>query len=237
MGIPWIRDGNRVKSNFKKLGEKWITTKTCHIFFPCHYEEKRLAMVTDRVDVVGIIMILVDDAYAVLSVNAMLSLSPDETTMIEMEGEKYYKLTFDPGSVVMESTKVVKQDALPYQIYDSFISKGRIPWYVDYLDMCRLFETAKQYADVNVGSNPEVMQLMASLIARDKKDRTIYYRQIVKDKNDTENRLVFIPIKSVEYGATNTVNKLGGSYFQTGVISSLNNPTEKVENIESILRY
>ena len=107
---------------------------------------------------------------------------------------------------------------------------------MNYIDMCRLFDTAKEYADANVGSNPEVIQMMISLIARDKDNRNIYYRQIANTNQDIDNRLVFIPIRNINYGATNTVNKLGGNYMSTGIISALNNPSDKVENIESILR-
>lgn len=238
MNTPkWIRDANRVKSNFKKLGDKWVTKEQCQILFPCYYEEKKLATITDIVKVLGVCMILVNDTYAVLSVNAMIEFTPSEINTTEIDNEKYYQMVFDPGSIVIDNIKIVKQDTLPYYIYDVFISKGKIPWFMNYTDVCKLFDTAKEYADANVGSNPEIIQLLVSLIARDKKDRTLYFRQIVKDKIQQGNDVVFIPMKSIDYGATNTVTKLGGNYMSIGIVSALNNPSDKVENIESILRY
>ena len=50
------------------------------------------------------------------------------------------------------------------------------------------------------------------------------------------NPPVFIPISSIEFGATNTLNKLGGNYFDKGVASALVTPTESVELIEIIIR-
>lgn len=233
----YIRDKNVIKNNFKKIGEKWIAIKTCQVLFPVHYSEKSLCeFSSDVTKVLGIVMIIVDKTYAVLSVNAMVDFTPSEITTIDVDGEQYYQMSFDAGSTVIDNMKVVKQDTLPYYIYDVFISKGRIPFYLNYVDVCKLFDTARSYADANVGERPEVIQLMVSLIARDKKDRTKYYRQIIKDNSGVDTNMVFIPMKSVEYGATNTVNKLGGNYFQTGVVSALINPSEKVENIESILR-
>ena len=236
MFANYVRDSNVVKNNFKKLNNKWIAIKPCKVIFPVHYAEKKLCEFNSEITkVLGIVMILVNNTYAVLSVNAMIEFTPGEISTIELEGEQYYQMSFDAGSTVINNMKVVKEDILPYFIYDVFISKGRIPGYMNYEDVCKIFDTAKSYADANVGERPEVIQLMVSIVARDKNDRTKYYRQVVKDHTDN-SRLVFIPMKSVEYGATNTVNKLGGNYFQTGVISALINPSDKVENIESILR-
>lgn len=232
--LKWIRDANIIKSNFKKLGSSWVTKENCDIYFPCHYTEKKLAILGDHAKVLGVVMISVGNTYAVLSVNAMIDFTPSEITTVDMYDEKYYKMSFDKGSIVISNINVVKQDTLPYFIYDVFISKGRIPWYMDYTDMCKIFDTAGEYADTNIGNNPEVIQTLISLIARDKNDRTKYYRQVTDE--DAKDRLVFIPINSVSYGATNTVNKLGGNYMSTGIISALNNPSDKVENIEAILR-
>jgi hypothetical protein len=46
---------------------------------------------------------------------------------------------------------------------------------------------------------------------------------------------VYIPLRSVTYTATNTTNKLAGSYFQEGLVSALVSPSERKERIESIL--
>ena len=50
------------------------------------------------------------------------------------------------------------------------------------------------------------------------------------------NPASYIPLNSVYYAATNTVNKLAGNHFDKGVVSALITPTEEIEHIESLLR-
>ena len=110
MNTPeWIRDANIIKQNFKKLGSSWVAIEDCKIFFPCHYEEKKLAIISDSVRSLGVVMIAVDSKYAVLSVNAMIDFTPSEVSTVDMDGEKYYQLSFDKGSIVIENINVVKQ--------------------------------------------------------------------------------------------------------------------------------
>lgn len=231
----YLRDPSLINKHFKKINNSLIALKDCSVFFPKIYEQKALATISDEVSVLGVLMFQVDSTYAVMNLNAMVHFTPIRTDSVNIDGEDYYQMVFEAGSRVIPELTVVKRDTLPYLVYDLFISNGKIPFYMGYLDMCRLFDTAKAYADADVGTRPEVIQLLVSLIARSKSNQNKYYRQVISDKTD-ESDLKFIPIKSVAYGATNTVNRLGGSGFKTGVISSLIYPADKVENIESILR-
>lgn len=231
----YLRDSDVIKSNFKVINKRWVALKDCEIYFPVEYKLKGLAEVSDHVYTLGVVMITVGTVYAVLSVNAMITFNPTSIEEIKYGNDPYYKLSFEAGDTVIENIDIVKQDTLPYHIYDLFISKGKIPAYMSYVDMCRLFETSKSYADANVGSRPEVVQLMISLIARAKEDKRIYYRQVVDSDPESKN-LEWIKMSNIEYGATNTLNKLGGNYFSEGVASALINPTERLENIENLLR-
>ena len=124
-----------------------------------------------------------------------------------------------------------------YKIYDTLISKGQIPWYVGYSELGRLFESAKDFAGANIGGAREVGELIASMLARDPKDRTKYYRQVVQS-TDGEAAVapVFVGLKSVAYSASSTLSKLGGSYFQVGVTSALINPSMRSEKLDRLLR-
>ena len=87
-----------------------------------------------------------------------------------------------------------------------------------------------------MGENPEVIQLLTSLVSRNVNNRLQYYRSVVNTRKDLiDNPPAFVPLKSVMYSATNTVNKLVGSYFSEGVVSSLLYPTTRVEPLERIL--
>lgn len=232
-----IRDGEKIISCLKEIGDKLITTKGCKIYFPKRFEDKGVATIGSYNEVLGFIGIVVDNKYyAALSVIAKIPFTPDETNTIDINGTIYYEMSFDPGSVVCPNLNVIKQDTLCFNIYDIFF-KGCVPWYMDYKDMCDIYSTAKEYADASIGERPEAIALSVSLIARDSDNIRIYYRQTVGNMSKgCVKTPTWISMKSVEYGATNTISKLGGNYFQDGVISSLLDPTDKVEKIERILR-
>lgn len=232
------RDGDKVTASLKELGNTLVTLTGCKVYFPVSFENYKLAAFDGSdIKVLGAFIIALEDkSYGLVNVNTKMSLTPSEVNTVPINGDMYYELVFDKGSTVSDNLECLKDDVLTYYIYNYFVGKGLVPWYFTYNDLCHLFDTADEYANAKVGSNPEIIGLMMSIITRDMKNRTIPYRQVVKTLNDTVNPPVFIPISSIEFGATNTLNKLGGNYFDKGVASALVTPTESVELIESIIR-
>lgn len=233
------REPTKVHSYLRELEDgRLVTTKGCKIYIPTRFAERGLASIGIETHIVGIYAIVVEDLYyGVSMVNAMIRIEPTSTMKVVIEEEEYFEFMFEPGSTVMASTQLVKQDTLVYKIYDEIISKGRVPWYLGYLELGKLFDTAKYHAGANIGGNHEVTELIVSMIARDPKDRTKYYRQTVKTLDDLKRTPpAFIPLRSVTYAATNTTNKLAGSYFNDGLVSALVSPADRVERIEEILR-
>lgn len=233
-----IRDPERIKSCLQELpDESLVAIKKCKIIIPTRFEERSLAEIGMDIFIVGIYAIITEDKYyAVSLVNTMIKITPTSIMKIKIKGVEHYEFTFDPGQVVMPRTNLVKDDILVYRIYDEIISKGKVPWYLTYDDLGHIFDTALSHAGANVGTNPEVTELIISIIARNGKDRTQYYRSSINSLDDIKtNPPVFISMKSVPYAATNTTNKLAGSYWSEGVVSSLISPSTKKERIETIL--
>ena len=231
-----IRDAQRVHECLQELPDgRVVTSKRVKIHIPARFAERDLAYVGVENFILGIYAIIVEDKfYGVSLVNAMIPIDPSETNRIKIFGVEYFEFVFEPGSTVFKTLELVKTDTLTYKIYDEILSGGRIPWYVGYEELGKLFDTAQYHAGANIGGNQEVTQLIASIVARDPKDRTKYYRTAVQSLGDLRTvHPVYVPLMSVEYSAT---NKLGGSYFGTGVVSALNDPSDRTERIEDILR-
>lgn len=230
-----IRDGEKVRSYLKEIKDQLVTTKGCKVYFPKRFETKGLADIGTTSLVLGMVAITVEDQYyATMSVITRVPFMADEINIVSIDDVPYYELVFRPGAVVIPNMNCLKKDVLCYAVYDLFISKGEVPWYMDYNDLSRIFDTSVKYAGASVSDRPEVMAMMISLIARNPNQLTEYYRQV----SDQENigKPEWVAMKSVEFGATNTVNKLGGNYMQVGIVSSLIDPATREENIESILR-
>lgn len=234
-----VRDAARVRAALHELPDgRVVTSKRMKIHIPARFAERDLAYVGVDNFILGIYAIILEDNfYAVSLVNAMIPIDPSETNRIKVHDVEYYEFVFEPGSTVYKTLNLVKTDTLTYMIYDEILSGGRIPWYVGYEELGKLFDTAQYHAGANIGGNQEVTQLIASIVARDPHDRTKYYRTAVETLSDLRSvQPVYVPLKSVEYGATSTLNKLGGSYFSLGVVSALNDPSDRTERIDDILR-
>lgn len=233
----FIRDPDRVYQALAKTKDKLIAKEPVRIYIPVRFSEVNLAHIGSEIYTVGIFMIATeDDRYAVSSVTAMIPIDPTNTAKVKMDDTEYYEFFFRKGSTIITNLNLVQDNKLVYSIFNEIYTKGKAPWFLNYLDYSSLLHTAKKHAGVNIGENHEVMELLASMLARVPEDKTKYYRQYVKTKEDIfKKQPAIIPLRSVQYSATNTTNKLAGSYFRPALVSALNNPSERQERVESIL--
>lgn len=235
----YLRDPVRVQSYLRELeDERLVTTKGCKIVIPARFAERELAYIGTDTRIVGIFAMIVEDKYYAVSVaNAMMRITPSATVKVEYDGDEYYEFSFDAGATVVASTQLVQTDTLVYSIYNEILAKGRVPWYMGYEEMAGLFDTAKHHASAKIGQNQEITELIVSIIGRNDKDRHMQYRHLVQSYEQiSSNPPAFIPLRSVTYAASNTLNKIAGSYARDGMVSALVTPTDRVERIEDILR-
>jgi hypothetical protein len=233
-----IRDPAKIHSCLRELpDERLVAVKPVKIYIPTRFAERNLAAIGIETNIVGIFAMVAEDTYyAVSLVNAMVRIDPTSTVKVMVDDTEYYEFLFVAGSTVLPSVQLVKNDTLVYRIYDEIISKGRIPHYLNYMDLSRIFDTAKFHAGANIGTSQEVTELIISLIARDAKERHTYYREVCTSNEYLEGTApAFIPLRSVTYSATNTTNKMAGSYYHEGVVSALVSPSTRQEKIEKLL--
>jgi len=214
-----------------------ITTADCRILIPERYASRHLATVGDKVYILGFFALIMDEAYySVSRTCAMMRITPSSTDRIEMEGMAFLEFKFFKGDTVFPSTELVKNDTLTYYIYDELVAKGNIPWYFNYYDIAKLFETAQEFAGINLG-NRSVLELILSTTCRDSTDLTRLYRHIIeKDEDIVNNPPVITPFRSVIWNVSDTTSKIIGAYYSDSIISALVNPNEQVERIEELLR-
>lgn len=234
-----IRDPARIHACLQELPDgKLIALKPVKIYIPVRFSERGLAEIGVDTYICGIYAMTYDDKYyAVSTVNASIRIQPSSTIRVKINGVEYFEFSFDAGGIVMHSTNLVKIDVLVYKIYDEIISKGRVPWYLEYDDLGKIFDTAYKHAGARIGEDAAVTEFIISIIARNPADRTEYFRTCVNTEADLAKvKPAFIALKSVTYAATNTTNKLAGSYYSVGVVSALVSPSTRTERIENLLR-
>lgn len=235
-----IRNPDKVIACLEEIADgRLIAKKAIKIYIPSRFAERDLADLGVENNIVGVYAIVVDDTYyGVSMVNAMVRIDPTSVLKVMCDGEEYIEFYFAPGSTVICSLSLVRSDFLVYSIYNEILAKGRIPWYLSYDDLAGIFDTAKYHAGTSVGDNREVTELIISLIARDVKNRHNYYRTVPQALEDVMDiQPAYVGLKSVVYSATNTLNKIAGSYMSDGLVSALVSPTTRVERMENLLRY
>lgn len=214
-----------------------VALKPVTICFPERFTTKKLAEVGSTVSATGIMAVRCDNDYGVATINAMIRFTPTYITTVKYDGEDYLELNFDAGAIVTPNYNVVKDDLLVYWIYSEIIAKGKVPWYLNYEDLAKLFLSAQQYAGFKVGTNHAIMEMFAAAVSRDTKNPKRYARHTTQHRLSTlADAPDFIALRNVSYGPSNTTAKLMGSYFDEGMTSALNDPAAKTERIEELLR-
>ena len=235
----YVRNAEAVKACLKDTASgQWMVTKPCKIQVPSRFIDRNLGEVGIDTYVYGIFALILEDGnYAVNSACAMMKIEPFKILTTEINGVSYHEFFFKAGSVITNSLNLVKDDTSPYYVLDELIFKGNIPWYIEYEDLAKIFDTAAKHAGSKLASNYEILELIASVVSRDPKNRSNYYRSLIStDAEKKTTKPAYVPLASVFFSASNTVDKLAGNYFSDGVVSALVQPANQVEHIESILR-
>lgn len=235
----FVRNSPRVHKALKVLPNgSLVCIEPVKIYVPSRFTEQGLAELGSQTYISGLYAMVVDKVqFASSTVNAMIEITPSSIGTITIDGDEYLEFSFDAGSVVMPNLKPVKNKTFVYNIYSELFAKGRVPWYLGYLQMGRIFDTAKKHAGADVGDSHEITELLNSIVARDATNRHHFYRSSVKTLNDLNTSPpAYISMRSIQYAMSTTLDRIGGSYFSEGVVSALVNPSEKEGRMSEILR-
>lgn len=235
----YTRNASAINAQLFETESGQIISKVpCKIQIPARFADIGLGQVGVNTFVYGCFAIINENnEYAVCNVNTLIEINPFKTLKVKINEVDYYEFTFEAGQVVIKTSTTVKRDTLMYNVIDELIFQGKIPWYLNYEDVGKLFDTAKEFANSNIGENLETIEFLTSIVTRTIDDRTMYLRLAANSYSDTTiNKITFVPLKSMFYSVNSTLNKLSGSYFSDGLTSALVKTTDEVGKLESILR-
>ena len=228
------RDAAKVREHLKEInfGEKIkLTTKSrAYMYIPYRFVTASLALIEDRVQVISQYCIVIGGHYTVANVPALVEIKPDSRKRVKIGDEEYLEFFFDQNSIVLEDTRLFKQSSQVYNIFNEEIAKGNVPMYFNDTDLLFCLDLADSYAGLKLGKNNVSIEMIISSITRQAKDLTEYYR--LNPTGDYQ----FIALRNTSLGATNTLAKMMGSYYEPGITSSLARDSDKLEDIERLLR-
>lgn len=231
-----IRNPEKVGELLQEMDGALYPLEECRIHIPVRFAERGLASIGAETYVIGILPLIFGEFYSIIMVDALIRIEPTEVNRVTIEETEYYEFVFAPGSEMIPNLNLAMVDTVTYRIYDEIIAKARVPWYLNYFDLAKIFDTAPAYAGANIGRNKEVTELLISIVARDQRRRTDYYRRVIQGPAELESYPpVYASLNDVSLSATNAVAKLGGGHFRDGTVSALVSPSERPEPLEQLL--
>ncbi|EGO2129074.1 hypothetical protein ITP31_003897 [Salmonella enterica] len=233
------RNVEAVLSTLAELPDGALVTKTgCVIHVPESFRAKQLISLGKEISFIGYFaMITPDGNYCTWKVPSMIRTMPDDIHNVEIDGKMYYELHYPKGARVAKSTDLLVDQLTLYPLFEDVIARARTVWYYTYEQMGSFFSNAREYTGTSLYATPSVFEMVIAQQARDNKDRNIPIRHSVEKPSDVSGLdFTYIPMRNVEYGATDTVSKIGGSNIAEGIDSAIVNPTEEEQPVEKLLR-
>lgn len=234
----YIRNGKKVLGLLSVNENQIFCKEDCYVHVPVRFIEKNIGEIGHDNASFGIFPIILKNTleYGVLSIDSMVNLNPFTVETITIGDADYYQLFFEANTAIITNTSVVRKDTIIYNILDEFIIKGKVPWYVSYEDLAKFLDTANTHANSNVANTPEIIEILASIVSRDVNNRKVYIRQVATDKGYISKNIEYVPLASVMYSVSGTVNKLIGAYMEEGITSALVTDSPEASHIEKLLR-
>lgn len=238
--LSYPRNADEVYKHLKEQDDgSMIALKPFTVVFPHRFLERDMAYIGDTTRVAGIVMFACEGFRSLFSVCAFIEMVPDSINRLNYNGVDYVELGFDPGSKVFKTLDIVQYSAIVFRIYKEILSNGNVPFYMEVTDelddTAAVLDTAAEYAGTNIGSQRPVTEIIASLSARNPADLIQYFRQLPPEEQ-AKTRPNFIGLLSAPYGATNTLSRFNGSYFDQGMAANLVYETKELGEQERLAR-
>ena len=233
-----VRDRENVPKALKIVGDELIAMKDLKIAIPYRFFNRKLASLGETITSTLIFAVIVGNTWDLMLTPAMISLTPEDTTVEVIDNEDFMILSFSRGSVISPNVNLIRTDQVAWEIYDGFYGSGYMPWYIWYDEFSKLLALASKYAGITLGANNLPHELVVAQIAKDSKDRSQAYRLSLRRGYvaGTTQQPYITPLQSVLFGANNLSTQLVGAYLRDGILTAMTYPSTKSEPIEELLR-
>lgn len=209
---------NDISPYFKEVNGQWIFVgEKLEIYIPEIYKDRGLLMMGESVTSLAIFEIRINDTFSAQILALMrVVIEPVSDHRVTEDGYKYIVLTLLRDSVFLANKHIVKDGNLIYDIFVTFLALGKVPPYLDYNSIHRLFDNDDKHCGVNLKVNHCVFEMIYAHMHRDEKDPYAFYRNTRMDKPP-----VIVPIHQISHGPISSSARVIGSYLSEGLTSAL----------------
>lgn len=202
------------------------------VYIPERYQEKGFLELGERVSVLGIFSMKINDTEEVgMLLPAMITMDPVDIAEATINGEKYFICILNKGCVFHNSHTVLQNNSIGFFMWNEFLALGHMPKFITYGNIINLFDNITKYSGLHLDGSHAVLELIYAHMFRDPSNMTKFYRH-----TDMSKPPVMINLHDVAYGATTTHSRIFGSYSSVGLNSALLNQETKNNELEDMFR-
>lgn len=232
------RNPYKIKQSLVEKEGRTIAKDSLSILIPSFYFKKNLAKKTNKnIELVCVFPILDDKgSYGVIADAGMQVINYGRYSEVTVDDEVYEMYTYLPGDVVMNTVDTVKSDQILFAMFDAFFMLGKIPSFMEYLDISNLFLHAKKYTGSRIGDFPVILDLMISSICRSGDDVTVNYKDVLHTFHDLRKPIAYIGLTDTGTAISNNGSRMISGYFDKNMINAVLNEERKVVKDIDVLR-
>jgi hypothetical protein len=209
-----------------------IANSDLYVYIPSRFIDRGFTVIGSTVRTVAIFIVATGSyEYSVVSVPTAVELNPQSIDEITIDDVSYIKLTFPSGSVVIVSNTLVVSTEYLQDLSKEIFQMGNVPWYMSYEDISRIFSKSTDYCGNGIGENQFIFSIFTSVIARSRKDKSVFYRQ-----TDMKDKPVFVGLSDIRWSYRSTGAKLIGGYMAEGLTNSVVRPETSTSPVVELLR-
>lgn len=238
MALPYLNPLKHItdiSKFFEYDAKKHVTTfvgESLEIRVPKRFEVYGLLNITDTVETIGVMDLIIDDKYqASLHMLAVIEVEPSEISTIMVGSIQYQVMKLFHGDRFIANTQVVKKGNIIYALYEEFITRGNPIYTMKYEDLLTLFDQAGEMCGADLPVDHAIFEMIFSHLSRDANNLFTQYRHA-----DMSGPMEFIALRSVAHAPDSTTARVIGSYYTEGLTASLLHHNEDRKPFEDLLR-
>lgn len=238
--LSLVRNPDKVYTALKEIeiGDKTsiVANGNVKVVFPKYWVESDLGTMDTNVTVLAFVCFVVDDKYfSYIDAITKITLNAYDVSSVKIGDIDYLQLSYEKGETIADSITLVKDGNNSYLVFNEFMTRGRIPWYINYNGVLNAFDTSMLHAGFNTQSDKSVESMMSANRARDPDNPSLIFRHSVKTQEEFDTKVpVWLPLTSVE-GTTSALARLGGNYMKEGITESVVSPTDQLNDSDSLV--
>lgn len=230
------RNPSKVHADLVASGTGLVTKGGCTVMFPVSYTSKSLAFISSEIQVVGVWLITTDfKTYGSANATAMMKMKPDAIDTITVNGVDLYKLTFNPGSVVILNRFLIRDKKIIYNAMSYTYDYGKAPFWWNAVDHAELLSSSRDWNDMTVFKDQITHDIYSAHLQRSQTNAKKFFRSTVKSPNDVVDISPrFIPLRDGALNKTSRLAKLADTELNRGIRNALLDDPIREEPLEQL---